>query len=106
MTRIKNIESLDEEIKRLQHKAKSLEGKLDDNLDYLQDNYSSMILNSVLPGVAGGINVKNSVAGTIAGLVLGNERIQGVISKVATHFIDKAADGLDKLADKIVKKTE
>jgi hypothetical protein len=103
--KIKNIESLNEEIARLQAKAKGLEGDLNENLDYLQDNYSSLIMNSVFRG-AGEMNMKSSVAGTVAGLVLGNERIQAILSKLTTQLLDKAADGLEKLADKFAKKED
>lgn len=103
--KIKNIESLNEEINRLQAKSKALEDDLNESLDYLQDNYSSLIMNSVFRG-AGGMNIKNSVAGTVAGLVLGNERIQSIISRLTTHLLDKTADGLEKLADKLVKKDD
>lgn len=103
--KIKNIESLNEEINRLQAKARGLEEGLNENLDYLQENYSSLIMNSVFHG-AGNMNMKNSVAGTVAGLILGNERIQAILSKLATHLLDKAADGLEKVADKFAKKED
>lgn len=96
---------MNEEIARLQTKAKGLEEHLNENLDYLQDNYSSLIMNSVFRG-AGNMNMKNSVAGTVAGLILGNERIQAILSKLATHLLDKAADGLEKVADKFAKKED
>ena len=103
--KIKDIASLDKEIRRMQAKAQALEGKLDESLDYLQDNYSSLIMNSVFQG-AGNMSVKGSVAGTVAGMLLANERMQAVLSKITTNLVDKAADGLEKLADKFAKKED
>ena len=55
MAKITTIKSLDDEIHRLQAKAKDLEGRLYESLDYLQDNYSSMVMKSVLGKATGGI---------------------------------------------------
>lgn len=106
--KLNSTESLDQEIIRLQARAKELETQLDDSLDYLQDNYSSMIMNSVF-SKAGGLlpgGIKGGVAGTILSFILGNEKLVEAISRVTNHLVEKAADGIDKLADKIVKKKE
>ena len=99
--KINNTESLDQEIRRLQAKADKLEEKLDESLDYLQDNYSSMIMNSVLSKAAGGF--KGGVAGTVLSFLLGNEKLMGAFSKIANHLVEKAAAGIDILADKLTK---
>jgi hypothetical protein len=106
--KITSIETIDREIARLQLKAKDIEGELDKSLDYLQDNYSSMIMNSVFSGAANGISggLKGGVLSTILGFILGNEKLVEAFSRVTNHLVDKAADGIDKLADKIVKKKE
>ena len=102
--KINNVESLDQEIRRLQAKADKLEEKLDESLDYLQDNYSSMIMNSVLSKAAGGM--KNGVAGTVLSFLLGNEKLVEAFSRIANHLIEKAANGIDILADKITRKKD
>jgi hypothetical protein len=106
--KITSIETLDQEIARLQSKAKDLEGELDKSLDYLQDNYSSMIMNSVFSGAASGLSggIKGSVISTILGFILGNEKLVEAFSRVTNHLVEKAADGIDKLADKIAKKKD
>lgn len=106
--KINNTESLNEEISRLQSKAKELENRLDNSLNYLQDNYSAMIVNSVfskagnmLPG-----GIKGGIIGTILSLILSNEKIAEAFSKITNHLAEKAADSIDRLAEKIVKKKD
>ena len=99
--KINTIQSLDQEIHRLQAKADKLEDKLDESLDYLQDNYSSMIMNSVLSKAAGGF--KSGIAGTVLSFLLGNEKFVEAFSKIANHLVEKAAMGIDILADKLTK---
>ncbi len=102
MAKINSIEKLDREISRLQAKAKDLEGRLDESFDYLQDNYSSMIMNSVLHHAAGGL--KNGIAGTILNFILNNEKLANALSKVINDLADKAATGIDRLAEKMRRK--
>lgn len=106
--KINSIESIDNEILRLQSKAKELENRLDNSLDFLQDNYSSMIMNSVFSkaGTLLPAGIKGGIAGTILSFILGNEKLVEAFSRVTNHLVEKAADGIDKLADKIVKKKE
>ena len=106
--KIINIETLDQEIARLQSKAKDLEGDLDKSLDYLQDNYSSMIMNSVFSGAVSGISggLKGGVLSTIIGFILGNEKLVEAFSRVTNQLVEKAANGIDKLADKMTKKKD
>ena len=100
--KIKDIASLDKEIRRMQEKAQVLEGKLDESLDYLQDNYSSMLVNSVFN--TGGM--KSTVTGTVLSFLLGNEKLRDAFSKIINHLTDKVAAGLDILADKLGGKKE
>ncbi len=50
--KIKNIEMLDEEVARLQRKRRRLEDELGARADHLRDNYKSMAMNAVVPGIA------------------------------------------------------
>ena len=104
MAKITTIESLDREISHLQSKAKQLEGKLDESLDYLQDNYSSMIMNSVLGKSASGL--KSGVTGTILSVLLSNEKLTAAFSKIINDLLDRAASGIDRLAEKMTGKKE
>ncbi len=103
MAKIKSVRSLDREIARLQAKAKTLEAELDKSLDYLQDNYSSMIMNSVFSKATG---LKGGVAGTVLSFILSNEKLANALSKIVNDLMDKAATGIDKLAEKMSKKKE
>lgn len=104
MAKITSVESLDREINRLQTKAKVLEAELDKSLDYLQDNYSSMIMNSVLAKATGGL--KSGIAGTVLSFILNNEKLANALSKIGGDLIDKAATGIDRLAEKMTKKKD
>lgn len=104
MGKINSIETLDREIRQLQAKAKDLEIRLDESFDYLQDNYSSMIMSSVLRGATGGL--KSGVAGTVLGFILSNEKVANTLSNIITGLVDKAASGIDKLAEKMKKKKQ
>jgi hypothetical protein len=95
---IKNLDTLEKEIYRLQLKAKSLEEKFDDRLDHLRENYSSMLMNSLFRKN----NTKETVTGAVAGSVLNNERLQNAFSRVADHLIDRAAEGIEGLVDKML----
>ena len=104
MAKITTIKSLDDEIRRLQAKAKDLEGRLDESLDYLQDNYSSMIMKSVLGNATGGI--KSGIAGTVLSVILSNDKLSNAFSKIMNDLMDKTATGLDWLAEKMTRKKD
>lgn len=96
---IKNISELDKEIYRLQLQAKNLEDKMDDQLTYLQQHYPGMIMNSVLPN-------KENITQRLTGSLLNNQKVQTVLEKLTDHLADKAAEGLDKLVDKLFHKKD
>lgn len=93
---IQSLEALDKEIYRQRLKARGLEKKLDDNLDYLQDNYGSMIRNSVFKS-----GLKETIVGTVLGAVLGNNRLQDGLAKMASPLAEKAAEWIEKLVNKV-----
>jgi hypothetical protein len=98
--KIKNTETLENEIRRLQAQAKVLEDKLDTNLDYLQNNYSSMIMGSLFNKEG----IKNSFAGSIAGFFLGNEKLREAISNIVNTLAEKASAGIEKLSERLSKR--
>ncbi len=98
--KITTTESLNNEISRLQARAKVLEEKLDDNLDYLQDNYSSMIMGSIFKG--DGVN--SSFAGSIGGFLLGNDRLREALVNIVNALTDVISGWIEKLADKLSRK--
>lgn len=50
--KIKDIEMLDREVERLKRKSRRLEDELGARADHLRDNYKSMAMNAVVPGIA------------------------------------------------------
>lgn len=97
---INNLHSLEKEIQRLQSHARELEKEIDTRLDYLQDNYSSMAMQSVLSGVL----QKTGLGGGILNLFIQNNRLLSALGKLADLLFNKAADGLEFLTDKLFNK--
>jgi hypothetical protein len=98
--KINDLADLDREIARLRGQAKVLEGKLDDNFAYLQENSSTLMINTLLSGVFR----KESLAGNLANLLLQSERLQKTLTDLAEILIDKIAGGIDFLINKISPK--
>lgn len=94
---INNLESLDREIIRLRSRTKELEKELDEKLDYLQDNYSSMMMKSFLPAII----QRGGIAGGILQFVFQNERLQDSVLKLAERLFNKVSDGVEFIVDKI-----
>lgn len=61
--KVKNMEQLDVEIQRLQEKTRRLEAELGRRMDHLKDNYKSMAVNTVVPGIA-----NSGVMGIVGGI--------------------------------------
>ena len=97
---ISNLTELNREIHRLQSHARDLEKKLDDKLDYLQDNYSSMMVKSFIPSII----QKGGIIGGLAGLVFQNRRLQDSLSRLADQLFNRVSDGVEFIADKLDKK--
>jgi hypothetical protein len=97
---ISNLQSLEREIQRLQLHAGELEKEIDGRLDYLQDNYSAMAMQSVVSGVL----QKSGLGGNILNLFVQNNRLLNALGKLADLLFNKAADGLEFLTDKLFNK--
>jgi hypothetical protein len=83
---IHNLDSLEREIYRLKLQAKNMEGKLDKNLDYLQDNYLSMTMNSFFCKDDGKKNGDGSN--------FKHEGLNATINTIAGNIADKASERL------------
>ena len=94
---IRDLRSLDKEIRHLQHRRKALEKDLDQKLGYLQENYSSMMMKSVMPV----LRDKTGLPLTIVELLTQNERFRGNIGRLADHLLDKISDGIEFISDKL-----
>jgi hypothetical protein len=99
---IYDLESLDREIDRLRARARVLEEKIDQSLDYLQDHYSSMAIKSVLPSFL----QKSGIAGSVVQLFLQDERLRENLGKLGSYLLDKVSDGLEFVANKLSRGKE
>ena len=97
---IHNLESLEREIYRLKQEAKSIEEKLDHNFEHLQENFSSITMNSFCSKKK---NNENGKAGLFASF-LKDEKLNTVADKIKDHVASRAAEGIDKFIDKIFHK--
>jgi hypothetical protein len=93
---IKNMQTLDKEIQRLRRDARLLERKFDDNFTYLQENYQSLLMNSIIPEKA----AYKSIPASLIQLLLQHERLRKALINLAENLIDKVADGIDLLINK------
>jgi hypothetical protein len=96
---IQTLDALERELFRQRLKAKTLESKLDENFNYLQDNYSTLVKNSIFRSGEG----ENMVSSIIRSLV-GHERLQEALVKLANPLADKAAGWIDSLIGRMNKK--
>src|SRR3974390_3231293 len=101
--KIKNLDTLEKEIYRLRLEAKSKEEKLEENLDYLQKNYASMIMNSIFNRAHSG---KEKIKEKFFSSVWENEKIQEGINKIISHLADRASEGIENLVDKILHRKD
>ena len=100
--KINSLSSLEKEIRRLKADAKRMESKMDDNFSYLQENYVSLALNSILPEKA----TYKGIPATIISLFLEHERFRNTVIKLAEQLIDKVSDGVDFISEKLSRKKE
>jgi hypothetical protein len=95
-----NLDSLEREIYRLTLEAKNIEEKLDNNLAHLEENFSSITMNSFFGKKK---NRENEQASFFTSL-LKNEKLTTVVDKITDRIADRAAEGIDKLLDKMFHK--
>ncbi|PWT95899.1 MAG: hypothetical protein C5B52_16900 [Bacteroidetes bacterium] len=95
--RIRDMESLDDEIDRLKLKCRDIEGKFDENIDQLKDNYAMMAFNSVIGNRLKAV----PLVGDIAAIAINNEKVQNFIQELIDKLIKKSSGAFEKLAIKI-----
>ena len=93
-----NLDTLEKEIYRLQLKANNTRNKLNDNLEYLQDHYTSMTVNSVLNRSS---CRKEKMKEKVISLIWENEKIQDGLDQIIERLADKTSDGIENLLSKI-----
>ena len=94
---IRDLPSLEREISRLQQRARQLELKMDSSLDYLQENYTSMVFGSFLPF----LGRNTGIGGMVLKFLLQNRRLRQQMTQLTEFLFDKASDWLDLLLDKL-----
>ncbi len=97
---IHNLDSLEKEIYRLKLEVKKIEVKLDENLDHVQENFTSMVWSSFFHNKKD----KNSGSDNVFESFLKNEKLNTVVNKVTDRIADRAAEGMEKLIDRIFNK--
>jgi hypothetical protein len=93
MGKINNLHGLELEIEKMRLRMRTIEGKLDDNLTGLKENYGMMAFNSVV-----GSEKKakmHSFWSNMAGKLLENPKLQNNIGKWVDKIADRLADGMD-----------
>ena len=103
MKKAKNIhglDSLEREIYRLKLEARRIEDKMDHNLEHLQENFTSMTMKSFCSKRTNKEEGKESLFGSF----LKSERLNSVADKITDHIAGRAANGIDKVLDKLFHK--
>jgi len=95
--KITSLSSLDREIYRLQLHARALEEEIDGKFNHLQENYSSMMIKSMLPA----IQRKTGIPSGVLQVLAQNQRLQDVFGTLAERLVDKVADGVEFLSEKL-----
>jgi hypothetical protein len=96
-----DLVSLERDILVLRRKARQLETKMDENLDYFQRHSGSLFVRSLLPRKIEGETVTGNI---ILDSFLQNERLQKILIRLADRAAGKLGDGLNWLVDKVFKK--
>jgi hypothetical protein len=98
--KIRNLNSLNNEILKLEAKANNIGEKLDNNFDYLQENYLTLIKKSVFKSGGAGLGIVSVIISSL----IGHERLQEALFKVANPLADKAAGWIENLLSRMGKK--
>lgn len=97
---IRNLDTLEKEMYRLELQAKNIEEKLDHNLDHLQENYLSMTMNSFFCKKEN----KKETGGHFWSSFFNHDGVNAAMNKMAGDIATKAAEGIDSLLDKLFHK--
>jgi hypothetical protein len=97
----RSMNALDQDIRRLRNKARLLEEQIDVNFTYLQQHSGSMFVRSLLPRRIEG----EAMTGIqLLDTFLQNERLQGVLLRLADRIAVRLGDGLNWVIDRVFKK--
>ena len=97
---IKDIDTLEKEIYRLKLEAKRTGDKFENNIDFLEKNYPSMVVNSFFSGEHE--HEKKDIRSNHS--FFRSERLNSILSSVTDHIAEKASDGIKDQIDKLFRK--
>ena len=82
----------------MESEAKRIEEKLDENFEYLHENFASLAMNSFFHRKTNTAETKEN------GSFFKNENFKNVVNKFTEQVAERAAEGLEKIVDKIFQK--
>lgn len=101
---IRNLTSLNREIRSLETDVQRKGAQLEKNMEYLQAHYGRMAMNSVFSGAT---RDHDSVKSKIFSAVWENEVVQKGVDQVVSHMAEGVGSLIDQLLSKLrSKKTE
>lgn len=98
--KINTLDKLEKKIAHLKGRSKKLEQQIEQNFDYLQDNYGSMVKSSILRKTSSA--AENFTAFLMQSLV-NQHPLQEALEKVIEHFAAKAASWIETLMNRASK---
>lgn len=101
--KIKNLADLEREVMRLKLKSRNLETELGDRATHLKNNYKSMAMNTVVPGIANkGVM---GIVGSVAKIAWQSTKGKSVLSTALVSALEYVGVKLGiKLVDNIRQK--
>lgn len=100
---VTNLTSLEKEIYRLKRLARKQEEQLDENFGYLREHAAGMAFNSVFRRQQSGTELLKE---KMVESIWSNQRLQDGLCRIMDHLVDKAAAGVEHLADKLTTPQE
>ena len=97
---INTLDKLESKIARLKAKSRKLEQQLEENFDFLQDNYGSMVKSSIFRKTS---SAAENFSGFLIRSFVNQHQFQEALDRVIEHFAAKAAYWIDSLMNWVSK---
>ncbi|HMO33721.1 MAG TPA: hypothetical protein PKE63_12775 [Lacibacter sp.] len=101
---VNTITALEKEIYRLRLEARRLQDRLEDQADHLRQNFGGMTYNSIFHRTYQ--SGTEMLGAKLTERIWNNEKLQDGLGKIMDHFLDKAAESIERFADKVKEKKE
>jgi hypothetical protein len=99
--KVNELQLLEKEIQRLKQRARQLEQEIDGRIEYLQGNFRSLTMMSMLPGFL----AKTGTAATLLELFLENKQVRDSVNKLTNTLFGKISAGVEFLGKKFSRKS-